>query len=126
MKKELAEALAIRRKRFIVLYARDARNICKACQEFSVPRSSCYRWKKAFEKEGIEGLIRKKPIAKSHPRQLSPEVVDKILHLRRIYHLGPQRITWYLERYHGVKTSCLSVYRTLVRGKMAEPLPIDR
>jgi transposase InsO family protein len=118
MKKELAEALVIRQKMFIVLYAKDARNIRKACQEFGVPRSSFYRWKEAYEKAGIEGLIRKKPIAKSHPRQLPPEVVEKILHLRCTYHLGPQRITWYLERYHGVKTSCSSVYRTLVRNGM--------
>lgn len=116
MKKELAEALVIRRKMFIVLYAKEARNISKVCQEFGVPRSSFYRWKKAFEKGGIECLIRKKPIAKSHPRQLPSEVVDKILHLRRTYHLGPQRITWYLERYHGVETSCSSVYRVLVRN----------
>jgi hypothetical protein len=66
--------------------------------------------------EGKAGLVRKKPIAKSHPRQLPPEVVDKILHLRRTYHLGPQRITWYLKRYHGVETSYSSVYRTLVRN----------
>jgi len=63
-------------------------------------------------------LIRKKPIARSHPKQIPPEIVEKILHLRRTYHLGPQRIAWYLERYHGVKTSCSSVYRTLIRNGM--------
>jgi len=116
MEKTLADALVIHRKMFVVRFASGARNISKECREFGVPRSSFYRWKKAYEKEGIDGLIRKKPIAKRHPRQLAPEVVEKILHLRRVYHLGPQRITWYLERYHGVKTSCSSVYRTLVRN----------
>lgn len=101
---------------FIVQYARDARNIRKACQEFGVPRSSFYRWKKAYEEEGIEGLIRKKPIARSHPKQIPSEYAEKILYLRKKYHLGPQRITWYLERYHGFKTSCSSVYRTLKRN----------
>ena len=118
MLKEVKEELAIRRKMFFVLFTKDARNIRKAFQEFSVPRSSFYRWKKAFDTEGRAGLARKKPIARHHPRQIPPEVVEKILHLRRTYHLGPQRITWYLERYHGVKTSCSSVYRTLVRNGM--------
>jgi transposase len=119
MEKALAEALVIRRKMFVVQFASGARNKSKECREFGVPRSSFYRWKRAFEKEGIEGLIRKKPIARRHPRQLAPEVVEKILHLRRVYHLGPQRITWYLERYHGVETSCSSVYRTLVRNGLS-------
>jgi len=55
-------------------------------------------------------------VAKKHPRQLSTEAVETILDLRRQYHLGPQRITWYLERYHGITTSCSTVYRTLIRN----------
>ena len=34
-----------------------------------------------------------------------------ILHLRRTYQMGPIRIVWYLERYHGIKTSDATVYR---------------
>jgi len=41
---------------------------------------------------------------------------DKILHIRQTYKLGHERITWYLECYHGIKTSESSVYRTLVRN----------
>ena len=100
----------------ILEYARLFGNVAKACREFEIPRSSFYKWKKAFDIGGKAGLARKKPIALSHPRKLSPEVVEKILHLRRVYHLGPQRITWYLERYHGLTTSCSTVYRTLVRN----------
>lgn len=100
----------------ILEYARLFGNVAKACREFEIPRSSFYKWKKAFDVGGKAGLARKKPIALSHPRKLSPEVVEKILHLRRVYHLGPQRITWYLERYHGLTTSCSTVYRTLVRN----------
>ena len=91
-------------------------NIKEACRDFNVSRSSFYRWKKAYAKEGKVGLTRKKPVARSHPRQIPPEFVEKILHLRTKYHLGPQRIAWYLERYHGFKTSCSSVYRTLKRN----------
>ena len=67
-------------------------------------------------------MARKKPIARNHPRQIPREFVEKILHLRTTYHLGPQRITWYLKRYHGFTTSCSSVYRTLKRNGIG-PLP---
>jgi hypothetical protein len=84
--------------------------------DFGVPRSSFYRWKKAQAAEGKAGLLRKRPIANNHPRRIPAEFVEKILHLRSTYHLGPQRIAWYLERYHGFTTSCSSMYRTLKRN----------
>ena len=46
---------------------------------------------------------------------MSAEVEEKILHLRRKYHLGPIRIVWYLERYQAIKVSDAGVYRTLKR-----------
>ncbi len=108
----------VRYKRLVLELAEGLGSDAKAYREFDVPKSTFYEWKKALREEGVAGLIPKKPIAKSHPRQLSSEVVDKILHLRRIYHFGPERITWYLERYHGVKTSSSSVYRTLIRHNL--------
>jgi transposase InsO family protein len=121
------DALALRRKLAVLELARLYGNHAKAYRSFEVPRSTFYRWKKAFANGGRAGLIRKKPIAKNHPRQLTPWVIEKILHLRRTYHLGPQRIAWYLERYHGVKTSCSSVYRTLIRNGMRRlPKKVER
>jgi transposase InsO family protein len=116
MNSEVRDILAVRRKLMILEYAAATGKVSKACCEFGVVRSSFYRWKKAFSLEGKAGLARKKPIARSHPRQIPREFVEKILHLRTKYHLGPQRITWYLERYHGFTTSCSSVYRTLKRN----------
>jgi len=106
MRKEVKEELRIRRIMVILEYAMLTGNVTETCREFEVPRSSFYNWKKAFDKEGRAGLVRKKPIAGSHPRQLASEVVEKIIELRRTYQLGPQRIAWYLERYHGITTSC--------------------
>jgi transposase InsO family protein len=111
----IREAFALRRKQVVLQYAGEVGSDAEAYRFFDVPKSSFYRWRQAYAREGKAGLVRKKPIAKSHPRQLSAQVVEKVLHLRRTYHLGSQRITWYLERYHGVETSCSSVYRTLIR-----------
>jgi transposase len=100
MHKEAREELRIRLKLVVLEYAKHV-GVVKACREFNVPRSTFYRWKKKHDKEGRFGLYRKKPVAYSHPRKTSPEVVEKILELRKGYHLGALRITYYLDRYHG-------------------------
>ena len=122
MNQEVRDALRARRRYVILEYAKDIGNVKRACWDFDVPRSSFYRWKEAYSAEGKTGLLRKKPIANNHPRRIPDEFVEKILHLRTTYHLGPQRIAWYLERYHGFTTSCSSVYRTLKRNGIG-PLP---
>jgi len=102
-------------KKVVLEYAELCGRDTKSYRSFGVSRSTFYEWRKAFRKNGAAGLIPKKPVALHHPRALSPEAVQKILELRKTYCLGPQRISWYLVRYHGVNTSCASVYRTLVR-----------
>ena len=115
MHKEVKEYLRLRKKLVVLEYAHLFGNNLKAYKACGIPKSTFYEWKRAYIKNGEEGLKRKKPIAKRHPRALSQEVIDKILELRRVYHLGSRRIHWYLERYHGIETSESSVYRTLVR-----------
>ena len=117
-KNEVRDAFRVHHKWTVLEYSQACRTVAEACREFGVPRSTFYGWKKAFDEGGKAGLARKKPIALNHPRKLVPNVVDQILHLRTEYKLGPERITWYLERYHGIKTSVSTVYRTLVRNDM--------
>ena len=93
MEQAIKDAFALRRKLVILEYARSCGSVTKACREFEVPSSLFHKWKKAFDSGGEAGLVRKKQIPLGYPRVLSPEVVEKILHLRRVYHLGPRRIT---------------------------------
>lgn len=116
MNKEVKDVLKVQLKMTVLEYARLCGNATKACKSFNVSKSSFYYWKKAYDKEGRAGLVRKKPIAYNHPGKLSQEVVDKILDLRKTYQLGSWRIKWYLERYHGIVVSESSVTRTLVRN----------
>jgi len=115
MNKEVQEILKMRWKRAMLEYAEGIGNIQKACKEFNIHRSAFYKWKKAYKKEGFEGPRRKKPIPYSHPRKISMEVVNKVLDLRQTYQLGSNRISWYLERYHGISISESSVTRILGR-----------
>ena len=105
----------IRRKQRVLEHAVDSGNVAKTCRYFGVPRSSFYRWRNVYLEHGEEGLRSKKPIAKSHPNQTPDEIVEKILHLRRKYHLGPVRIMWYMARYHQMRVLDATIYRVLKR-----------
>ena len=106
----------VNRRLRILEHAKESGNVCLTCRYFGIGRATFYRWKKKYDENGEDGLVPGKPIGKRWPNQLSDEVVEKILHLRRKYHLGQQRIEWYLERYHGIQVSGSSIYRTLVRN----------
>ena len=82
----------------------------------AIGRSSFYRWRDAYQKHGEAGLKNAKSIPKNPANQTPTEIVEKVLYLRRKYHLGPIRIVWYLARYHGIKISDAGVYRILKRN----------
>ena len=112
MHKEVREELRVRLKLVVLELAHDL-GVTKACREFDVPRSSFYRWKQKYEKDGRAGLYRERPVAYSHPHTTSPEVVEKILELRSEYQFGALRIRYYLECYHGIRISESTVSRVL-------------
>ena len=101
----------IRRKKRVLEHAARIGNVRKTCRYFGVARSGFYRWKKAYESDRDEGLINKKPCPYNPRLRTPPDIVEKVLHLRRTYHLGPIRIVWYLERYHGITMCDATVYR---------------
>ena len=105
----------IRRKTRVLEHAARTGNVRQTCRYFGIPRSLFYVWKAAYEREGAAGLVNKKPCAHTHPKATAAPIIDHILHLRRTYHLGPIRIAWYLERYHGIRVCDATVYRTLTR-----------
>lgn len=94
-------------------------NARKAFRYFGVGRSSFYRWRGAFQEHGEAGLRNAKSIPKNPANQTPPEIVEKVLYLRRKYHLGPIRIVWDLARYHNIKISDAGVYRILRRNGLS-------
>ena len=106
----------IRRKLRILEHADKIGSVAVTCRYFGIGRSSFYRWRDAYRRNGVEGLVNARPVARNHPNRTPDEVIEKVLHLRRKYHLGPIRIVWYLERYHGIQVSDAGVYRILRRN----------
>ena len=105
----------VNRKLRILNHAEESGNIAKTCRYFGIPRSLFYVWRNAYRQHGNEGLKCNKPIPRRHPNQTADEIVEKILYLRRKYHLGPTRIMWYVARYHSMRVSDATIYRVLKR-----------
>ena len=103
----------IQRKLRVLTHAAQISDVSKTCRYFGVARASFYRWKAAYGRHGEAG--NRKTAPKNPANRTAPEIVDKVLHLRQAYHLGPIRIVWYLARYHGIKISDAGVYRILKR-----------
>jgi transposase InsO family protein len=105
----------ISRKLRIFNYAKQIGNVSAACRHFGISREIYYQWKRAYEKDGEQALVNSKPCPENPKLRTKPEVEEKILHLRRTYHFGQQRIAWYLERYHGITISAGGVRGVLLR-----------
>lgn len=105
----------IRRKLRILDHVKKIGNIRKICRYFGVSRAIFYRWRDAYDQFGEERLINKKPCPENRTLRMPVEVEEKILYIRKNYHLGPDRITFYLKRYHDITVSGSGVYRALKR-----------
>ncbi len=106
----------IQRKLRIHRHTETIGSVAKTCGYIGIGRASFYRWKTAYRERGVAGLVNGRSVPHRHPNKTPPEVAEKVLHLRQKYHLGPIRIVWYLDRYHGIKISDAGVYRSLKRN----------
>ena len=95
----------IQRKLRIFNHAEKIGNIRKTCRYFGISRAIFYRWRDAYKQFGEKGLINKKPCPENHVLRTPPEIEEKVLYIRKNYHLGPDRISWYLKRYHDISIS---------------------
>lgn len=106
----------IKRKLRILQHATQVGSVVKTCRYFGIGRSTFYKWRDAYKKHGDAGLINKPSIPKRHYNRTPVEIEEKVIHLRKNYHLGPIRIVWYLERYHDIHISDSTVSRILRRN----------
>ena len=90
----------IRRKLTILKHAEKIRKVRKTCRYYGISGQPFYNWKKRYTAKGETGLINTKPCL-ANPCLRTPRYIEElILHLRRKYHFGPDRIARYLDRYH--------------------------
>lgn len=105
----------IARKLRALNYAEQIGNVSKTCRYFGISRDTFYRWKRDYHQNGEQGLINSKPCPHNPKLRTPLETEERILYLRKTYHLGQVRISWYLDRYHEIKIAPATVYNVLRR-----------
>jgi transposase InsO family protein len=106
----------INRKLRVLNHAIEGGNVSQTCRYFGISRETFYQWRRAYERDGERALINSKPCPQNPKLRTPAHIEEKILHLRKTYHLGQLRIKWYLERYHGIRVSSGAVYYVLKRN----------
>lgn len=106
----------INRKLKVLRHAEATRNISKTCRYFGISRESFYQWKRAYTKYGDEGLINSRPCPENPKLRTTALIEEKILYLRKHYHFGPLKISWYLKRFHDIHISRSGCYYVLLRN----------
>ena len=114
---------SIKRRLSCIQYAQKF-TVSKTCRHFGISRPTYYKWYKRYLKFGEEGLVDRSRKPKNCPNEKPREVYEKILYLRRNYHLGPMKIQMYLYRYHGIKVGIQCIWRTLRRNGIGR-LPMN-
>ena len=94
-------------------------NVSLRCRYFGITRQAFYIWLRRYEEHGLEGLRDRSRRPHTSPNATGPEVVGKIVYLRRNYHFGPHKISMYLRRYHEIEVSPSGVWRILKRLDMS-------
>ena len=105
----------IKRKLKILKCQRFGQNVSKRCRHYGISRETFYKWKRTLDAHGVAALRNSKPCPENHKLRTPKATEEKLLHIRRTYHLGAQRISWYMIRYHGIKISVNGVQCVLKR-----------
>jgi hypothetical protein len=76
-------------------------------------------WKQAYAEKCEVGLINSNPCPEYQTLRTPPEIEEKILCLRKNYHLCQMRLAWYLKRYYASIISSGGFYHVLKRHGMS-------
>jgi transposase InsO family protein len=90
-------------------------NVSFVCRYYGISRVAFYKWKKLYKLRGEGGLINSKPCPQNVKIRVCAEIEEKIIHLRKNFNFGPINISWYLDRYFGLKVSQNGVRGVLLR-----------
>lgn len=103
----------------------ESSNVARTCRHFGISRKTFYKWLNRYNSLGESALSDRSTRPNGHPKQTPPDIVRKVLYLRKNYHFGAGRIRSYLLRFHQIKISVSTVQSILVKHDLNR-LPVNR
>jgi transposase InsO family protein len=90
-----------------------------------VPRSTYYKWRKAYDQGGIEALCKTKPSARRIWNRLTDEEEKKVLAIAKLHpELSPRLLAVHITDNEDFSVSESSVYRILKEKGLVSPRPL--
>ena len=116
-------------KLLAVLSGRVPVDVSALCVELGISRQTFYKYRRRYEAEGPRGLVERSRRPHRSPSQVSAEIEDAIVRLRKELPVdnGAQTIQFHLRRSGIAQVpSVATVHRVLVRRGMVVPQPAKR
>jgi transposase InsO family protein len=97
----------------------------KVLDELTIPRSTYYQWRKAYEQKGVSGLKKTKPSAKRIWNRLTAEEAQQVLTIARLHpELSSRLLAVKITDEESFSISESTVYRTLKENNLIAPRPL--
>lgn len=94
-------------------------------KELKIARSTYYKWRKAYRKKGLGGLLKTKPSARRIWNRLTPFEVQRVLAIARHHpELSPRLLSIKITDEQDFSISESSVYRILKENNLIAPRPL--
>jgi len=115
--------LEIRKKVILSLLAFRCRNISLACQRLGYQRSYFYFWFNRLKGANFDmkSVLERSRKPFSHPKKTSPEIVERVVSLRKQANYGPERLQYHQEQLYNLHLPKSTIGYILKRENLIPP-----
>lgn len=94
-------------------------------ESLNIPRSTYYKWRRAYDKHGIQGLERMKNVSNGSWNRLRPDEEERVLRIARLHpELSPRLLSVKITDENSFSVSESTVYRILKKYDLIAPRPL--
>jgi putative transposase len=94
-------------------------------KELKISRTTYYRWRKAYDESGLDGITKEKPVARQIWNKLLPEEEERVVEIAKLLpELSPRLLAIKITDEEVFSVSEAAVYRVLKQYDLIAPRPL--